>query len=234
MSAATALLLVTAGVVLTGGPADARTTPGGNISTASPATDPQVVLTSPTDGSHLVSVCAVRLSADASVPSGTIDRVEFHLNNQLVGSDASAPYETQVPPDHPALRGSSASGLRHTAYARVVTPTATADSTLVHFGQAPIPPALMVIACPSRAQVAEGSTTTMTFVTVCLGTPGLNLTVTGDTGVSVTPTVLPPGHRENSVTVVAAPGSAGATARVTARADAANCMPGSASVTVGS
>lgn len=218
--AVAAVVLATGGTTVATGPAHATT-----------ADRSTVVLTSPTEGALLVSVCAVRLTADAKAQVGTIDRVEFYVNGEFVGSDARAPYEVDVPPTHRALRGSA----RHTAFARVVTvsPSTTADSRAVNFGQVPPPPALMVIACPSRAQVPEGGSTTLTFVTVCADTPGLILTVTGDAGISVTPTVSPPGNREHRVTVSAAPGSAGAVARITATADPGGCMPATAVVTVG-
>lgn len=188
-------------------------------------------MTSPIDGSNLVSVCAIRLTADASTPVGTIDRVEFHLNNQLVGSDTSAPYGIDVPPDHPALRGSA----RHGVFARVVTvsPAATADSAPVGFMLVAPPPALMVIACPSSVQVPAGGSATMEFtLRACGATPGLNLTVTGDAGIRVTPLVLPPGSREHRIIITADPGTAGAVARITANPDSGHCMPASAQITV--
>ncbi len=190
----------------------------------------KVALTSPTDGSVLVSVCAVRLTAEAQAQVGTIARVEFHINGQLVGSDTTAPYAIDVPPSHPALLG----GTRHTAFARVVTlsPAATADSQTATFSHVPPPPALMVVACPSQVKVPAGGSTTVTFVTVCSDTPGLHLAVIGDPGITITPTVSPPGSREHQITVSAAPGSAGATARITANVDTGSCLPASATVTV--
>ncbi|ROO52130.1 cellulose binding domain-containing protein [Micromonospora sp. Llam0] len=201
-----------------------------------PEPSPEVTLTSPIDGSLLVPVCAVRMTADASTDVGTIDRVEFYINDILVGSDSSAPYGIDVPPDHPALRVGSPNIPRHTAFARVLTvaPAASADSPMVGFTPAPIPPALMVIACPSRVEVPEGGTAIVTFVlAACAATPALTLTVTGDPGVSVTPTVTRPGSPEHPVTITAAPGSVGAVARVTATADTGSCMPATATVTVG-
>ncbi|MFY1635719.1 cellulose binding domain-containing protein [Solwaraspora sp. WMMB335] len=199
-----------------------------------PGPAPEVTLTSPTDNSTVVSVCSIRMTADASTEAGTIARVEFYVNDQLVGSDPTAPYGVDVPPDHPALRGGT--GLQHTGFARVVTvsPAASVDSPTVRFGQAPPPPALMVTACPARVQVPDGGTATMAFVvTTCSATPGLVLTVTGNPGVSIAPTVTRPGSREHPVTITAAPGSAGAVARITAQPDSGSCAPATAEVTVG-
>lgn len=215
----------------TGSPQEPACTINGQPCDEPPGPAPEVVLTSPTEGSFQPSVCAARLTAEASAGTGTIDRVEFYVNSQLVGSDDSAPYGVDVPASHPALSGVAQ---RHTAFARVVTtsPVTAADSQTVTFGRAPPPPALMVIACPSRVELAEGATTSITFVTVCSGTPGLNLTVTGDAGVSIDPTSSPPGSREHRVTVTAAAGSAGAVARIDAQSEPAGCLPASAVVTV--
>ncbi|MDG4763449.1 cellulose binding domain-containing protein [Solwaraspora sp. WMMD406] len=200
-----------------------------------PGPAPEVTLTSPLDGSYVPAVCAIQMTAEASTTTGTIARVEFYINNHLVGSDTTAPYGISVPQDHPALRDGNTTIPRHTAFARVVTvsPAATADSAPVGFTPAPMPPALMVVACPSRVNVPEGGTATVTFVvTACAATPALHLTVTGEPGVTVTPTVTRPGSREHPITITAAPGSAGAVAQVTARPDNSSCMPATAQVTV--
>ncbi len=114
---AAALVVAVGGATVAGGQAQAGAAPHGRVAALA---GPQVALTSPTSGSYLVSVCAVRLAAEASTQSGTIARVEFFVNSQLVGSDARAPYGVDVPPGHPAF-GSGVSGLRHAAFARVVT-----------------------------------------------------------------------------------------------------------------
>ncbi|QOC92259.1 Ig-like domain-containing protein [Micromonospora craniellae] len=225
-SSMAALVLAATGVSVTAAPA-----------TAGPGLAPEVTLTSPTNNSSVVSVCSVRLTADARARIGIVDRVEFHVNDVFVGSDTSAPYELDVPPGHPAFRNGDGSGMpRHRAVARVVTvaPAATADSPTVKLSLVPPPPALMVIACPSGIRVPEGGSTTTSFVTTaCATTPGLTLTVTGDAGISVTPSAFPPGSRENWVTVSAAPGSIGAITRITATSNGASCLSASATVTVG-
>jgi len=59
-------------------------TPLGNLSPLANLTiDPQTVVT---PGHH------TRLTADASDPDGTVERVEFYVNSQLVGTDTTAPY----------------------------------------------------------------------------------------------------------------------------------------------
>ncbi|GIJ80926.1 hypothetical protein SAMN05443287_103310 [Micromonospora phaseoli] len=237
VGAGAALILAAGGAIAATGPANAATGPAtvshigtwaGERQTPGPAA--KVSLTSPAEGTVLVSVCAIRMTAVAQAQIGTIDRVEFYINDQLVGSDAHEPYGIDVPPGHPALQGST----RHTAFAHVVTvsPAATADSTSVTFGYGPPPPALMVIACPSRVEVPAGGSTTVTFVTACGGAPGLLLTVSGGPEISVTPRVSPPGNREHRITVSAAPGSTGSVAWITANADTGGCMPATAAVTV--
>ncbi|WP_036829737.1 Ig-like domain-containing protein, partial [Photobacterium sanctipauli] len=54
---------------------------------------PEVTLTSPGTGSTYDEGDVVTFSADASSEHSSIERVEFFLNDSLVGSDNSAPYQ---------------------------------------------------------------------------------------------------------------------------------------------
>ncbi|WEM43695.1 Ig-like domain-containing protein [Photobacterium sp. DA100] len=54
---------------------------------------PNVTLTSPGAGSVFDEGDTVTFSADASSEHGSIERVEFYLNDAVIGSDSSAPYE---------------------------------------------------------------------------------------------------------------------------------------------
>ncbi|MDG4828607.1 cellulose binding domain-containing protein [Solwaraspora sp. WMMD1047] len=191
---------------------------------------PQVTLTAPVERSGNPSVCALPMTAAVEPGTATVDRVEFYLNGQLVGADGNAPYGIEVPADHPAFN--TINPYLHTAFARVVTTSsATADSPTTTFQRAVHPPALMAISCQPRVEVVEGGTATAVFVTACSGTPDLRLTVTGDAGISV-PDLSTPGTREHRITVTAAPGSAGATARITATPEPTGCMPASTQVVV--
>jgi hypothetical protein len=191
---------------------------------------PQVTLTAPAERSGNPAVCALPMTAEVEPTDAEVDRVEFYVNGQLVGADGSAPYGIEVPANHQAFN--TPSPYQHTAFARVVTTSsATADSPTTTFQRAMHPPALMAISCQPRVEVVEGGTATAIFVTACLGTPDLRLTVTGDAGISV-PDLSSPGTREHRITVTAAPGSAGATARVTATPEPTGCMAASTQVVV--
>lgn len=54
--------------------------------------NPQVTLTAPAEGSYFSPGEAVTLRADAFDPDGEISRVEFYVNDALVGSDDEDPY----------------------------------------------------------------------------------------------------------------------------------------------
>ncbi|MGF1701633.1 Ig-like domain-containing protein [Photobacterium makurazakiensis] len=57
------------------------------------ALPPEVTLTSPSSGSTFDEGDIVTIAADASSNHSSIDRVDFYLNDVLVGSDNNAPYE---------------------------------------------------------------------------------------------------------------------------------------------
>jgi hypothetical protein len=107
----------------------------GGASTASPArtfslgsgnTAPTVTLTSPTAGQSIAAGAAVPLAATATDNSGVI-RVEFYIDNALVGTDTSSPYTF------------SASGVAAGSHAATAiaydngSPTLSTTSTAVNF-----------------------------------------------------------------------------------------------------
>ena len=55
---------------------------------------PQVTLTAPANNSSYLVNDSVTISADASDSDGSIDRVEFYVDANLVATDTSAPYST--------------------------------------------------------------------------------------------------------------------------------------------
>ncbi|PMH42134.1 hypothetical protein BCU68_14610 [Vibrio sp. 10N.286.49.B3] len=54
---------------------------------------PEVTLTSPTSGESFSEGDIVAITADASSEDNSIERVDFYLNDALIGSDNSEPYE---------------------------------------------------------------------------------------------------------------------------------------------
>ena len=53
---------------------------------------PRVVLTSPLPGAPYAAPASITLGATATVPSGTIQKVDFFRDSTLIDSDAAAPY----------------------------------------------------------------------------------------------------------------------------------------------
>jgi cellulose 1,4-beta-cellobiosidase len=121
---------------------------------------PEVTLTSPpSEGTTVPLPCAITLAADASDPDGEIDRVEFYVNDELVGTFHNAPYEMEIEANHPAVLGQG-----NVVFARAYddgTPPLSTDSASSTIGWAVPPPAPMLIACPSRVELEEDSSTTV-------------------------------------------------------------------------
>ena len=179
---------------------------------AEPNEPPVVALTAPVDGQGF-SVCPVILTADASDPDGSVDRVEFYVDGVLVGTDATAPYAIEV---STGLSGS----FEHTAFARAVDDGgAGTDSAEVGFLLLPPPPSVELVACNPPGEIAAGTSAEILYKLTASLAVQVTLTVTGDPGISVAPTsftMSPPGTR---VVVTAAPGSSGSTATITATAE---------------
>ncbi len=71
------------------GPAEVLEDCGGSENTA-----PQVVMTSPTDGTTFGEGETITLKANASDTDGTVSKVEFYIGANKVGEDTTAPYQT--------------------------------------------------------------------------------------------------------------------------------------------
>jgi len=62
----------------------------------SPNTPPVVNLTAPSNGATYTVGQTIPLVADASDADGTITKVEFYVNNNLVATEQTAPYNTST------------------------------------------------------------------------------------------------------------------------------------------
>ncbi|WNJ20200.1 Ig-like domain-containing protein [Pontibacter sp. G13] len=71
---------------------------------------PTVALTAPSNGAYYSAPQSITLSANASDADGSVDRVEFFVNGNLVGSDYSAPYSVSysIPADGSYTIGATA------------------------------------------------------------------------------------------------------------------------------
>lgn len=182
---------------------------------------PIVELTLAPGADSPLSPCPTTLVAEASDPDGAIDRVEFYADGALVGTDDTAPYHATVP----AQSGTE-------VFARAyddASPSRSTDSdpiTLMIAVRTPPPPtSLAVVPCVSQLALPASTAQEVTFL-LLYGAAEVSFTVSGDPGVTVTPTSVA-ADGVFTVTVAAAPGTEGATATVTPSVDdpAANLAP---------
>jgi hypothetical protein len=195
-----------------------------------PNEPPQVTLTRPNSSIvGVVSPCPFVLSAEAADPDGSIARVEFYVNDVLVGSDHTAPYRIEIgglPPPRPST-------IDWVAFARAYdggVPSLSGDSAPVTFKIAigdPIPES--IFACASSITLPAGSSEAIRFGLFTSNIQPVTLAVNGSPDITVSPTVVTPSGRLVQATLTAAPGSTGATAVITASAPGLN--PVSVSVT---
>lgn len=66
-----------------------------SVTPAGSATPPTIVLSSPTGSENIKQNDVLQITADASDTDGTISQVEFMVDNTLVATDTSAPFEHQ-------------------------------------------------------------------------------------------------------------------------------------------
>ena len=178
---------------------------------------PTVTLTYPTSTLSYVDGCPLLFTAEASDPDG-IDRVEFYVNGVLVGTADTAPYRLEV--SRAALPSRAPPFYQYTAFARAYdagTPPASSDSEPTTFSLAigdPAPGIIMACGGGPR-QVVAGTSQQIRFLVSTPTDEPVTFTVTGDPGITVSPTVADPA-RIIDVTVTADSSSAGATATLTA------------------
>jgi cellulose 1,4-beta-cellobiosidase len=175
---------------------------------------PTATLNSPTSGQIVIWGAPMRMAATASDPDGSVTTVQFFVNDTLVGTDDTAPYEIEFNTGLLPLGGAKE------AWARAFdngSPPLTGDTARVPFQLVSIPP-LSVTANPTSLSVPAGGTG---FFDLTVGAPTsatVQLTVTGAPGVTVSPTSVSftAEARTHRVTVTAAPGSGGQVATIRA------------------
>jgi beta-glucanase (GH16 family) len=69
----------------------AQTSSGGNAA-------PAVRISSPADGTTFTTLDPIAIAAEAMDSDGTISKVDFYVNTQLIGSDNTAPYQASYTP----------------------------------------------------------------------------------------------------------------------------------------
>jgi cellulose 1,4-beta-cellobiosidase len=178
---------------------------------------PTVSLTSPASGQTFAAGASVPLAANASDPDGTINRVEFRVDGNLVGTDTSSPYTA------------SATGLAsgtHTAQATAFdngSPALSTNSTTVSFTVGDTTQQ-SITATPASQTLASGASGTVTIRRSAAPTSNVTVTIarTGSTVVTCTPTTvtLTPTNWSTGVNLncAAAAGTTAATSNFTASA----------------
>src|SRR5690606_19407481 len=138
-----------------------------------PPGESEVTLTATDEGAVLLYPCPVTLTADVTVPAGSeVGRVEFYVDDTLVGTKTEAPYELHV-------RSLTST---HTAYARVYDtedPPNSDESDPVTFTMAPPPPALLIVACAHELEVPAGGSASVEFYLSANTQVPAEVTVTG-------------------------------------------------------
>ncbi|MFN0120336.1 MAG: Ig-like domain-containing protein, partial [Blastocatellia bacterium] len=108
---------------------------------------PTVTLTAPQNGAAFSAPASVTLAAQAADTDGTVARVEFYLDNALVNTDVSAPWE---------FTATSVGAGPHQAYARAVDNTGAATNSAVsNFTGSSLPPNPMKAAITSPGNGAS-------------------------------------------------------------------------------
>jgi cellulose 1,4-beta-cellobiosidase len=147
---------------------------------------PTATLTSPSNGAEFPAGSTVPLTATATDPDGSIDRVEFFVDGNLVATDTTAPYSA------------SATGLAagsHTARAIAFdngSPQLSGESALVMFSIAGGGGNPSILANPGSLGVDEGGSeqVTISLSEAPSGTVTVSLGLTGDPSIGVSPTSL--------------------------------------------
>jgi hypothetical protein len=111
---------------------------------------PTVSLTSPNAGATVVHPGSVTLSADATDPDGTINRVEFYTGATLIGTDTTAPYSLAWTPPV----GTHSLTARAYDDTNGSTTSAARTITVTHVGAISVAPASLVTGQPATVTVA--------------------------------------------------------------------------------
>ena len=98
-------------------------------------TAPTVSLTAPTNGASFAALSSITVSATATDSDGTISKVEFYANNELIGTDNTSPYSISWTNAAAGTYSITAkaydnSGTSTTSAARSITVTQPANNTL--------------------------------------------------------------------------------------------------------
>ncbi|MFV2010423.1 MULTISPECIES: glycoside hydrolase family 48 protein [unclassified Micromonospora] len=173
---------------------------------------PTVGLTVPSG--PFIAPADVPLTATASDPDGTIDRVEFYRNGLLVNTDTTSPYQ-YVMEDLPAGN--------YTVQARAYDNAGASATAERSFTVNPANPGPTLIATPSSVSVEEGGSNTFNLRLNSAPTSNVpvSLAISGDNSITRSP---------SSVTLTPGNWNTGATVTVSAAEDS-DTVSGTATIT---
>ncbi|MFF0310495.1 glycoside hydrolase family 6 protein [Streptosporangium sp. NPDC004379] len=155
---------------------------GGTTPTNQP---PTVSLTSPASGASIPAGSAVPLAATAS-DDGGVSKVEFYIDDTLVNTDTTAPY---------SFSAANVGAGSHTAKAKAydnASPALSKETAAVPFTVGGGTGTPSIIATSTAVTVPEGGSKTVGFRLSAAPTSNVtvNLTKTGDTDITITPSTL--------------------------------------------
>jgi cellulose 1,4-beta-cellobiosidase len=199
-------------------------------------TPPSVSLTSPASGQQFASGAAVTLAANAT-DNGSVSRVEFRIDGQLVSTDTSAPYSFST-----ATLAAGSHSAQATAFDNANPPLSTSTASIPFAVVAPMGASIQVN--PATLSIAGGAsgtsnvrlsaapsgnvvvTLTRSGSTAITSSPGTVTLTTSNwsTGVNVTFTAAAGSTAATSTFAAAAPNHTGAS--ITVNRTASNPNPG--------
>ncbi|MEU9833141.1 glycoside hydrolase family 6 protein [Streptosporangium sp. NPDC048047] len=155
---------------------------GGTTPTNQP---PTVSLTSPASGASIPAGSAVPLAATAS-DDGGVSKVEFYIDDTLVNTDTTAPY---------SFSAANVGAGSHTAKAKAydnASPALSKETAAVPFTVGGGTGTPSIVATSTAVTVPEGGSKTVGFKLSAAPTSNVtvNLTKTGDTDITITPSTL--------------------------------------------
>ncbi|HEX6194592.1 MAG TPA: glycoside hydrolase family 6 protein [Jiangellaceae bacterium] len=148
---------------------------------------PDVSLTSPASGQEFLAGSPVTLAADASSSIG-IERVDFFVDGQPVGSDSAAPYEVTV--NDLALGGHTATAEAYDTASGEEQQSTVSDPVSFSVAEEVLPPDPELAVSPSSLSVVEGESGTLTFSLTEPPAEPVTVTLATTANVSVSPTTF--------------------------------------------
>jgi cellulose 1,4-beta-cellobiosidase len=144
-------------------------------------TPPSVSLTTPTSGQQFANGAAVTLAANAT-DNGSVSRVEFRVDGQLVNTDSSAPYSFST-----STLAAGSHTAQATAFDNATPPLSTSTASIPFTVLAPM--GASIVANPTTLNLAGGANGSVNYRLSAApsGNVSVTLTRTGSTVITSSP-----------------------------------------------